>query len=68
MGTRVPREVLRCSNCGWGVMAVDDSKGWKGIQLAPNDATTLVWFCFKEPCVEARDRAIEEAKKRWSQP
>lgn len=55
-----------CKSCASGTHFRGDRTGWKGVQMKPNDALSLVWFCMKnEPCIEAYENAIVEAMHNW---
>jgi hypothetical protein len=57
---------IQCHSCNLATHFKGDRVGWKGVQLKPNDALSLVWFCMtKEPCKEAYEKAICEAMHNW---
>jgi len=57
---------MECSACGLGVSYKGDRVGWKAVQLEPNNALSLVWFCMtKEPCQNAYLEAIQKASQNW---
>lgn len=60
-----PQEIMECHACCMKVMARGDHKGWKGVQMKPNDALSFRWYCNKTACQEKYDEALAEAQAAW---
>jgi len=56
-----------CVSCGMKIIArFGDTRGWRGLQMAPNDAESFRWYCKNELCQQAFEEAFSEAEKAWS--
>jgi hypothetical protein len=59
-------EPQRCHSCGLTVIArFGDTRGWKSIQMLPNDAESFWHYCSNPVCQEAYEKAYDEALKNW---
>lgn len=64
ISTEPPQE---CVSCGLKVIArFGDTRGWRGLQMAPNDAESFRWYCSNELCQEQFEKAYSEAEQTWS--
>lgn len=56
-----------CSSCGIKVIGrFGDTRGWRGVQVIPNDAESFKWYCNNPVCQEEFDEAFSKAEKAWS--